>query len=338
MSADPAQALRAVQAGGDEVERRYAADAWQAGELGVPAARGRRAVSFTGIGQSWLREGAKRWARQRLSIGCAFNTICAGAIAFKRFSRFLAAGEPPATRPQDIDRALLERYLGYLAPLPLADSTKVLSRVFLRGFLEENRRYRWVPTIPAGATIYPEELSGRRRTPPRFIPEFVMGQLESEENLARLRPPYRNLIVLIAQTGLRAGDACALPFDPLLSDSAGWPCLRFASSKMRAEHQLPLSAQAIEAIRAQQDHVRQRYPDGSAWLFPSRSDLQQPIPYDTLRLAFARWQQRISLHDETGGATKVTIHQFRHTFGTRMKVGGIASGTSFGMVKDRWCA
>ena len=136
MSADAAKVWRAVPAGGDDVESRYAADAWQAGELGVPAARGQRAVSFTGIGQSWLREGAKRWARQRLSIGCAFNTICAGAVAFKRFSRFLTAGEPPATKPQDIDRALLERYLGYLAPLPLADSTKVLSRVFLRGFLE----------------------------------------------------------------------------------------------------------------------------------------------------------------------------------------------------------
>lgn len=166
MTADPTGAPRAVTAGGDELDRRYAADAWQAGELGVAAARGRRAVSFTGIDQPWLREAVKQWARQRLSIGCAFNTIGAGAVAFKRFSRFLAASEPPAAGPTDIDRALLERYLRYLAPLPLAASTKDLSRVFLRAFLEENRRYRWVPTIPDGATIYPEELSSRRHSLP----------------------------------------------------------------------------------------------------------------------------------------------------------------------------
>lgn len=71
-------------------------------------------------------------------------------------------------------------------------------------------------------------------------------------------------VVLIAETGLRAGDACALPFDPLLTDSAGWPCLRFASSKMRAEHLLPLSTRAVEAIRARQHHVRETCPDGSA--------------------------------------------------------------------------
>src|SRR5664279_3305500 len=123
--------------------------------------------------------------------------------------------------------------------------------------------------------------------------------------------------------GLPAGDACALPFDPLLSDSAGWPCLRFASSKMRAEHQLPLSARAVEAIRVQQDHVREHCPDGSAWLFPSRPDPEQPVPYETLRKAFKSWQERIGLHDKTGCATTVTIHQFRHTFGTRLINSGV---------------
>ena len=326
MSADAAAAgetLRVVPAGGDELDRRYGADAWQASELGVAAPRGQGAVSFAGIGPPWLRGAVKAWARQRLAIGCAFNTIRSGALAFQRFSGFLACCQPPVTDPQDIDRALLERYLAWLAPLPLADSTKALSRVFLRAFLEENRRYRWVPTIAADATIYPEELSSRRRTLPRFIPEFVMGQLESKENLAQLRMPYRSLVVLIAETGLRAGDACALPFDPLLTDSAGWPCLRYASSKIRAEHLLPLSTPAVEAIRAQQQHVHEIYPEGSAWLFPSRSDPQLPVPYETFRKAFVEWQHRIGLHDENGCATSVTIHRLRHTLGTRMINSGV---------------
>ena len=323
MSADPGGMLEVVSAAGDELDRLYGADAWQASELGVAAARGRGAVSFTGVAQPWLREGVKRWARQRLASGCAFNTISAGAIAFKRFSSFLGCCQPPVQHPQDIDRAVLERYLAWLAPLPLAESTKALSRVFLRAFLEENRRYRWVPTIPAEATIYPEELSSRRRTLPRFIPEFVMSQLESEENLAQLRAPYRSLVVLIAETGLRAGDACALPFDPMLTDSAGWPCLRFASSKMRAEQLVPLSTRAVKVVRDQQRHIRDSCPDGSAWLFPSRSDPQLPVPYETFRNVFADWQTRIGLHDKTGCPTTVTVHRLRHTFGTRLINSGV---------------
>jgi len=296
--------LRAAPAGGDELERRYAADAWQAAELGVPTARGRGAVSFAGIEPPWLREAAKRWARQRLAIGCVFSTIRGGALAFRRFSGFLAGCQPPVRRPRQVDRGLLERYLAWLTPLPLAESTKALARVFLRAFLEENRRYGWLPAIPAAAVIYPDELSSRRRSLPRFIDEFVMNQLEAEDNLAQLRAPHRHLLMLITETGLRAIDACTLPFDPLLVDSAGWPCLRFHSSKVRAEHLLPLSAKAVDAIRSQQGEVTRAWPDGSAWLFPSRFDPSLPMAYDTLRKAFSLWQQRIGLHDEAGRATR----------------------------------
>ena len=64
---------------------------------------------------------------------------------------------------------------------------------------------------------------------PQFIPEYVMNQLESEENLAKLPSPptVRNLVVLLIETGLRGGDACVLPFNPIITDSVGWPCLRF---------------------------------------------------------------------------------------------------------------
>jgi integrase len=94
-----------------------------------------------------------------------------------------------------------------------------------------------------------------------------MGQLESDAALAQLTPPYRHLVTLLAETGLRAGDACALPVDPLVADSAGWPCLRFHSAKMRAEHLLPLSTRAVDAVRRQQQHVTTSAP-GSRWLFP----------------------------------------------------------------------
>lgn len=327
MTASPAAAssrtLRAVGAPDDELERRYATDAWQARELGIQAARGRGAVSFVGIAQPWLREAAKRWARQRLNVGCAFNTIAAAALAFKRFSGFLASCQPPIEHPEQVDPTVLERYLAWLAPQPLAESTKTLSRMFLRAFLEENRRHRWLPQLPAQAVVYSDELHCRRVSLPRFIPEVVMAQMESEANLEQLRPPYRNLVVLLTETGLRSGDACALPLNPVVPDSADWPCLRFVSSKMRTEHLLPLSPRAIDAIRAQQRFVSQTWPQATAWLFPSRSDPQQPLPYETFLRAFGAWQRRIGLHDESGRSIRVTPHQLRHTLGTRLINAGV---------------
>jgi len=318
------KALRLVAADGDDLERRYAADAWHAEELGVPAARCRGAVNFTRINPPWLREATKRWARHRLATGCAFGTLLVDVFALQYFSQFLAEHEPPVLGPEQIDRPLLERYLAWVAPLPLADSTKAQIRLHLRGLLEDNHRHGWVPAIPAEAVIYHDELlSNRRYSLPRFIPEYVMGQLEDEDNLARLDPRYRLLVVLITETGLRATDACTLRFDSLLTDSAGWPCLRFTSSKMRAEHLLPLSARAVEAIRTQQGRLTQAQPATPAWLFPSAFDPGLPVPYHVLQRVFARWQQHIGLHDEAGRPAHVTVHQLRHSLGTRLINAGV---------------
>lgn len=189
-------------------------------------------------------------------IGCAFNTIAAAALAFKRFSGFLASCQPPVELPEQIDRALLERYLAWLAPQPLAESTKTLSRMFLRALLEENRRHRWLPQLPADAVIYSDELHCRRVSLPRFIPEVVMAQLESETNLEQLRPPYRNLVVLLTETGL------------------GRRCLRATAQLDRARQR----RLAVPALCQQQDAHRAPAPvvAASHRRDPSPTALRQP--------------------------------------------------------------
>jgi len=300
------------------LEGPYAADTWWAEELGVRAGRDRATLSFVAISQPWLRQGAKRWARHRLALNHAFNTVIGGVLSLKRFSAFLDSCQPPVSAPWQVDRALLERYLAWLRPLPLAESTKSHTRVFLRQFLEENRRQRWVEGIGLDAVLYHDEVTARNEFLPRFITEPVMAQLESEANLAKLSPSFRHLVVVITETGLRAGDACALAFGSMVADSAGWPCLRFYCSKMRAEQMVPLSARAVEAVRAQQGYVNQKWPSGSRWLFPSRRDASRAFSYGVFRWAFEDWQARIGLHDGAGRPVRVTPHQLRHTLGTRL--------------------
>jgi hypothetical protein len=130
---DPASTarLKLVTGAPDSLlERLYAADTWRARSLEVPAARG--TVSFASITQPWLKEAAKSWARQRLLLGQAFNTVRSAALAFKRFSGFLSSCGPPVQAPGEISRSVIEGYLAYLAAQPLSEGTKALSRIFLR--------------------------------------------------------------------------------------------------------------------------------------------------------------------------------------------------------------
>ena len=197
-------------------------------------------MNFTGISQLWLRQAVKRWARQRLAVNSAFNTVISGITALKRFSAFLDSCQPPLAAPSGIDRGLIERYLMVADTTTGRDDQEDVTNL-PTAFLDENRRYRWLETIKPDAVLYHDELSSRHLSLPRFIPEPVMAQMESEANLARLLPRYRHLVVVIAETGLRAGEACTLAFEAIVADSSGWSCLRFYSAKMRTEQLVPLS-------------------------------------------------------------------------------------------------
>ena len=316
-----------IQGQGAGVDAEYAADRWDAARLGVPTHRGRGAVRFDTITQDWLRDPVKRWSRFRLATGCAFTTISAGALALSRFSTFLAERHPGVTDEAGITRPVLEDYLSWLLAKGYSASTRALSLSMLRVFSDACHRHGWLPGLAAGAVIYVEELPFHHDQVARFIPEFVMAQLESDAALDRI--PFtttRNLVVVLIETGLRGGDACSLAFNPMLDDSVGWPCLRFEATKVRAEQLIPLSAKAAAAIRAQQAHVLEQWPAGSPWLFPGivNNDAgSKAYSHSSFSRQLAHWQQVIDLRDQAGQPVSVTAHQFRHTLGTRLINSGV---------------
>jgi len=309
------------------LDGQWASDHWDASLLGIPARRGRGTARFGGISQQWLRDPVKRWSRFRLATGCAFATIDSGALALTRFSRFLATRHPQAADASAITRPVLEDYLSWLLTQGYSASTRALSLSMARVFFDACHRHGWLPGLAASATIYVEELPFHHDEIARFIPEFVMAQLESGQALSKIpHTTTRNLVIVLIETGLRGGDACNLPFSPVLADSSGWPCLRFEAVKVRAEQLIPLSAKAAAAISAQQDYVRQRWPAGSPWLFPGMTgndDGSKPYSHSAFIQQLRRWQRVIDLRDEAGQPVTVTGHQFRHTLGTRLINSGV---------------
>jgi site-specific recombinase XerD len=234
---------------GDAVEAEFAKDRWDATVLGIPTRRGHNIARFAGIEQPWLRESVKTWARFRLGAGYAFGTVDATGQNMARFSQFLTT-RPDIVDATGLNRELIEAFLVWMATRPLAASTRASTLCFVKGFLEWGRRHHSLAGLSADAVIYEEEVTRPPDQLPKFVPEFVMAQLEDPDNLARLRnPTVRHLVIVLMETGLRGGDASALPFNPIVADSTGWPCLRFDNSKVSIEQLIPLSAKAAETIR-----------------------------------------------------------------------------------------
>jgi integrase len=307
-----------------DADAEYARDIWNARRLCLPmgAGQGHYTVRFDGIPQLWLRASVKRWARYELSRGHAFATVRNQVNALRWFARFLEHHHRGAVDASVINRDLLESYLSWMATGTLVAHTRLRYLIYLRAFFDHCRRYDWLPELAASATLYADDLPRTERPLPRFISDFVMAQLESEANLARLPDlSTRHLVVLLMETGLRCSDACALVFNPTIDDSVGWPCLRFFNAKVRTEELIPLSPLAARTIRAQQDHVHQRWPEGVPWLFPrphANPDGLRPFVYGTLERRLARWAEQIGAVDEAGCPVTITAHRFRHTLGTRL--------------------
>lgn len=325
--ASPESAKLALVAGASALDDAYASDRWDPQLLGVATRRGANRPRFDAITQPWLRDAAKDWSRFRLATGCAFATVVVGANALSRFSRFVDQRHPGVTGPSGITRRVLMDYLSWLAASDWSVTTRFSSLTMLRVFLDHSRRHGWLPGLAVDAVIYEEELPRRTEAVPRFIPEFVMNQLESPASLAVLATPtLRNLVVVLMETGLRAGDACELAFDPTVDDSVGWPCLRFGNSKVRLEQLIPLSAKAATAVRDQQGFDRARWPAGTPWLFPGlldNEDGSKPYARGSLSLQLRRWQTAIDVRDEAGEPVRVNAHRFRHTVGTRLINAGV---------------
>jgi integrase/recombinase XerC len=83
--------------------------------------------------------------------------------------------------------------------------------------------------------------------------------------------------------------------------------------------------------------VRERWAAGSPWLFPGMTgndDGSKPYSHRTFSQQLEHWQRVIDLRDQAGQPVTVTAHQFRHTPGTRLKIGGVASDASFLELQD----
>ena len=297
----------------------YQRDVWLLRRLSIAAGHSAR-LDFTPIQPRWLRELTKRWCRWRISCGIGLGQLRKDLIAVVRLSR-LTPGLAASTGPAALDRAALEAYLAQLVTEVPHAKTRSSDISSVTGFLRAVRQHHGA-RLAAEAELYPSDQPRRAEAPaPRAIPEFVMNQLESADNLARLADPRSRLLVdMLIRTGLRVGDATRLALDCLIRDHQGAVYLRYRNHKMRRDAVVPIDDELTTMIEAQQVRARQRFPD-TAVLLPrghANPDGRFPIHTGTFDMHLKRWLADTAVTDELGRPVKVTPHQFRHTYATRL--------------------
>jgi integrase len=319
-----------------------AGDTWDLAVFGHP---GR--LSFTGISQPWLREGAKRWAAEDLPRhrGNGARNVQTKINAVARLSESLRSRPDHGDLPDALDRADIENFLNRLGYLESAGTISryhrnVLcrgARVVLAGIrvLGLTRPGQAAAGLPGDVVITADDIPAEpdRGEPGRDLPPEIMTALCA--SLGTLQPAEVRAATEIAiDTGRRPEDILGLALDCLARDKDGAPVLVYDNAKAhRLGRRLPVSQATAKVITGQQERVRARYPGAAASelkLLPavrSNPDGRKPMTIDMLEGRHREWADKIGPLRTSDGAefdkTRITPYAYRHTYAQRHADAGV---------------
>lgn len=325
-------------------------DVW---ELAVFGLRGR--LNFTAISQPWLREAAKRWATDELprrrgdGAASVLRSLLAGVV---RLSQSLRGSRPDhGVHPALLERGDIESFLhrlGYLVSIGECspelraktgrDVKRFLGRIRALGLTRPGGpaaglgcdftlAYRDVPADP------------ERGEPGRDLPTAIMTQLCEQLPLLQRGPSGPEIQVaveLLMDTGRRPAEILRLRFDCLTRDPDAAPVLVYDNHKRdRRERRLPISHATAAVITAQQQRVRERFPDiplAELILLPSphaNPSGRKPISGGLLDLRHRGWVDQLPVLRLDDGAefdkVKIVPYAYRHTYASATPTPGSAS-------------
>lgn len=299
-------------------------DVWLASEIGllVNQSEARTKISFINIQQDWLKNIAKKFVKYIASTR-NHRTIRRYISTINSFSRFIAEQYPEIFSMNQIDRSVIVDFIEYITKHKWTEQHRNKQLENLQVLFETGIRNQWFNLQPY--LIYPEDKSKKICRNPRYIPEEVMQQLNS--NLDKLPEPIMRMVLVLQECGLRIGELCNLQFDCLRRDIHGDFYLQFMRWKMKKESSIPISRELAKVIQEQQKYIRDNLGQKFNYLFCARepgNKRSQFIPKPKMILAdsfvnaLKRLAEQLDIKDSSGNRWNFQSHQFRHTVGTRM--------------------
>ena len=275
---DQATAARKVLQSGDDPGALRKADKAKAAHEAVN--------TLEAVARDWMKHQGTRWEAVTLGrIRASFEADIFPALG----ARPLAS-----IKPGELMAAVKKieaRGAGELAARVLQRVKAVYRWAVTHERIESNPMLDLVPS----EILKPREVQHRAAMADRDLPEFLRKLDEYEGDLQTVQA-----LRLVLLTATRPGEVRGARWPEFDLEAALWviPAERM---KMRHEHRVPLSAQAVEVLRTMQPHS-----DGGGLVFPSPSYRSKPLSENTLNSALARM----------GFKGSATAHGFRALFST----------------------
>ena len=182
-------------------------DVWLFADLGVktPLTKSDYQINFASIDQPWLKSAAKKFihltslTRSHGTLTTYVTSLADLSESIKKFGQ--------GHNENVISRDLVIRHITNLKVKGLAPATRKTKILNIKLFLELSAREGWLE-IANPSIIYSEDIPRVPKATPRFIPESVMTQLNS--NIEMLDSTVMRLIIVLQECGMRITEIATL--------------------------------------------------------------------------------------------------------------------------------
>ncbi len=220
------------------------------------------------------------------------------------FAGYLTVHHPEIVALGDVERSHVEAYKAYLPTRPgrngrLSQQTIRIKLGTLRTFFERVSEWDY-PDAPSRMLIFNGDLPTPDDPLPKFLTDVDAGKLM---RAAAAEHPTRRLVIeMLARTGLRVGELCALTADAVIRMS-GRHWLRVPVGKLHNDRYVPLHPQLVELL---DNHQSQR-----------SDDIDRLIVWKGGPLNRHQITRMLNRAAKAAGIGHVHPHQLRHTLATQ---------------------
>jgi len=201
-----------------------------------------RAPRLSGTANAYLAQ---------IGVSLRPTSVIAADGALRLFCGYLISEEPTVTGFADISRVHLEGFKTWLVAritrkgTPVSANTTRQRLGTLRTFFDRIIEWDW-PDAPARTPIFSIDLPIIDDPLPRFLDDAAAARLL---RAASADPePLRGLVVhLLARTGIRVGELCALQHDAVLTMN-DQPWLRIPVGKLHTDRYVPLHPHLLDLL------------------------------------------------------------------------------------------
>ncbi len=299
----------------------YQRDIWKAEEFGFKpdTVHGTYQLNFSRLKPNWFKKAVKRFVLFQAATK-SFSSCFSYVGRLTHFSEFITENCSDIF-PHQVDRSVIIKYISYLAKSNLSVVTRSMALIHLRTFHSIMIQENWLPW-PKQPLIYSSDLPKNIERMPKYIPEYVIAQLQRK--LHHLPIYMQHLITVLLETGRRIGEICTLPINCLDRDDQGDYFLKINDRKLKKAYLIPISDACLTAINAQHLLVQDGNFQNKIYLFAARKKFKTPhVSARFVNHALTELASKHKILDENGNIWQFHSHQFRHTVGTRMINAGV---------------